>query len=310
MPFGRVLFEPVRSADPPIISGHRRRQRFERVLRGDPGGDLLGGGGELLLEAANGGGERSLRQVAREPALELGALVGREAGDPLAPRRGAGRAALARPRARRARISAGTSKGGDVQPSRSRAPLISSAPSGEPWPLSVPALVGAPNPMVVRQAIRLGRSDDFAHAMAAAIASGSWPSTRDGVPAARLEALELVDRIRQRQRAVDRDAVVVEQHDQLGEPQVAGERDRLLADAFHEVAVGGQHEGVVIDHSRRRIPPRDAAPRSPCRPHCRGPGRAARWWSRRRAYGRIPGARRVIAPSWRKRLISSIVIAS
>ena len=29
--------------------------------------------------------------------------------------------------------------------------------------------------------------------------------------------------------------------------QVAGERDRLLADAFHQIAVGGEHIGVVID---------------------------------------------------------------
>ena len=56
-------------------------------------------------------------------------------------------------------MSAGTSKGGEVQPSRSRAALISSAPRGEPWAFSVPALVGAPKPMVVRQAIRVGRSE-------------------------------------------------------------------------------------------------------------------------------------------------------
>ena len=29
---------------------------------------------------------------------------------------------------------------------------------------------------------------------------------------------------------------------------MAGERDRLLADAFHQVAVGGDHVGLVIDH--------------------------------------------------------------
>jgi hypothetical protein len=32
-------------------------------------------------------------------------------------------------------------------------------------------------------------------------------------PARRLEPLRLVDRVRQRERAVDRDAVIVEQHD-------------------------------------------------------------------------------------------------
>ena len=66
-------------------------------------------------------------------------------------------------------------------------------------------------------------------------------------PAGGLEALHLVDGVRERRRPVDRDAVVVEQHDQLFQLEVAGERDRLLADAFHQVAVGGEHIGVVID---------------------------------------------------------------
>ena len=51
----------------------------------------------------------------------------------------------------------------------------------------------------------------------------------------------------ERQRAVDRNAVVVEQHDQPVELEMAGERDRFLADAFHQVAVGGEHVGLVID---------------------------------------------------------------
>ena len=38
----------------------------------------------------------------------------------------------------------GTSKGGYDQPSLSRAPLISPAPSGEPWVAAEPCLVGAP----------------------------------------------------------------------------------------------------------------------------------------------------------------------
>ena len=42
------------------------------------------------------------------------------------------------------RMSAGTSNGASVQPSFSRAPLISSAPSGEPCDVDLPALVGAP----------------------------------------------------------------------------------------------------------------------------------------------------------------------
>ena len=67
------------------------------------------------------------------------------------------------------------------------------------------------------------------------------------IPAAGFEPLELVDRIRQRQRPVDGNAVVVEQHREPRQPQMARERDRLLADAFHEVAIGGDDIGAVID---------------------------------------------------------------
>ncbi len=66
-------------------------------------------------------------------------------------------------------------------------------------------------------------------------------------PAGRLEPLHLVDRVGQRQRAVDGDAVVVEQHHELVQLEVSGQRDRLLADAFHQVAVGREHIGVVVD---------------------------------------------------------------
>jgi hypothetical protein len=68
-----------------------------------------------------------------------------------------------------------------------------------------------------------------------------------GAPAIGLEALHLVGRVGERQRAVDRDAVVVPQDDQAAELQMPGERGRLVADALHEVAVGGEHVGVVVD---------------------------------------------------------------
>ena len=69
-----------------------------------------------------------------------------------------------------------------------------------------------------------------------------------GRPAGGLEALHLVDRIGDRGRAVDRDAVVVIQHDQLVQLPVPGHRDRFLRHAFHQVAVGGEHVGVMPDH--------------------------------------------------------------
>ena len=68
-----------------------------------------------------------------------------------------------------------------------------------------------------------------------------------GAPSCRLEALHLIDRVRHGQRPVDRDAIVIEQHDQLVQLLVPCQRDGFLADAFHQVAVGGQHIGVVVD---------------------------------------------------------------
>ena len=68
-----------------------------------------------------------------------------------------------------------------------------------------------------------------------------------GVPAAGLETGDLVVGNRERGRAVDGDPVVVEQHDQLGKPEMAGQRDRFVADAFHQTAVAGEHVGEMID---------------------------------------------------------------
>ena len=68
-----------------------------------------------------------------------------------------------------------------------------------------------------------------------------------GRPACRFEPLDLVDGVSERRRPVDRDAVVVIEHDQFVELPVPGQRDRFLRYAFHQVAVGGEHVGVVAD---------------------------------------------------------------
>ncbi len=47
--------------------------------------------------------------------------------------------------------------------------------------------------------------------------------------------------------AVDRDVVVVVDGDQLAEPEVAGQRGRLVGDALHQAAVAGDHVGVMVD---------------------------------------------------------------
>jgi hypothetical protein len=41
--------------------------------------------------------------------------------------------------------------------------------------------------------------------------------------------------------------VVVVEHHQLAEPQMAGEAGRLRGDALLQVAVRGDHEGAVVD---------------------------------------------------------------
>ena len=62
-----------------------------------------------------------------------------------------------------------------------------------------------------------------------------------------LEARHLVDTVGQRDRTIDGDAVVVVQEDQLRQPVMSRERERFMADAFHQVTVGTQHIGIVID---------------------------------------------------------------
>ncbi len=125
-------------------------------------------------------------------------------------------------------------------PARRASPLISSAPSGEPCAEDLPALVGAPKPMVVRQAIITGLSDDCALVSAVGDLFVIVAIDAPRRPAGGFEALHLIDRVGERQRAVDRNTVIIEQHDQSVELEMAGKRDGFLRDAFHQVAVGGR----------------------------------------------------------------------
>ena len=73
------------------------------------------------------------------------------------------------------------------------------------------------------------------------------------VPALRLEALPpVLDRERERGRAVDRDAVVVVEVDELGEAVLARERGGLVRDSLHQVAVGADAIDAVVDDLRVR----------------------------------------------------------
>jgi hypothetical protein len=68
------------------------------------------------------------------------------------------------------------------------------------------------------------------------------------VPAVGLEPRALVLLVeREGGRAVDRDAVVVVEEDDLPEPERARERGGLLAHTLHEVAVGGDRVDMVVD---------------------------------------------------------------
>ena len=76
------------------------------------------------------------------------------------------------------------------------------------------------------------------------------------MPAGGGETRDLVRRGRKARRPVDRDGIVVPEQDQLCELQMSGEVDRLMADAFHQAAVAGEHIGEMIDElvakARRR----------------------------------------------------------
>ena len=202
-------------------------------------------------------GKRRHRQLAGNPAIELGALRRRQAREPLLPGEARRPAALSRRAPCRGNL---------------RRHLEWRRPPAEPRAGALD-LIGAQRRAMGLFRSRLGRGaepDRGAAGDQGRLVGAFRPCDGGGdrfgivavdpgrVPAGRLEASWLVDRIGQRQRPVDRNAVVVEQNDQLGEAQMTGKRDGLLADALHQVAVGGQHEGVVIDdvgaELRRQMP--------------------------------------------------------
>ncbi len=81
----RVLLEPVRSAEPPIISGTAGTSASSANSEAERVAMSFGVDGERLLERGNRAGERLRRQVAAHAALEFGALGGIERGQALVP---------------------------------------------------------------------------------------------------------------------------------------------------------------------------------------------------------------------------------
>ena len=82
--------------------------------------------------------------------------------------------------------------------------------------------------------------------MAAAHRVGIVAIDARSVPAGGLEAPPCVIGAGEAGGAVDGDVVGIVEHDQAVELQVAGKRDRLLTDAFHQAAVAADDVGVVV----------------------------------------------------------------
>jgi len=99
--------------------------------------------------------------------------------------------------------------------------------------------------------------------------------------------------------AVDRDVVVVVEHDQLAELLVAGQRGGLAGDAFHHAAVTGERVGEVID-DRGAVTVEGGPQEALGERHADGVGKALTQRAGRRLYpGRVAVlgmARRLAAP--------------
>ena len=78
------------------------------------------------------------------------------------------------------------------------------------------------------------------------------------MPAVGVEALGHVVVVGQLGRTVDGDVVVVVDVDEPPQPQMAGERCRLVADPLHQVAVAAEDEGVVVDELGAEAGPQPA----------------------------------------------------
>ena len=120
------------------------------------------------------------------------------------------------------------------------------------------------------------------------------------VPAVRLEALRRVVVEPLDHLAVDRDAVVVVEHDELAELEGAGQRTGFVRDAFHEAAVADEAVGVVID-DRQAFAVELAGQQFFGQRHADRVGQAlaqrTRWWSRCRCPDRARDDPRCASPA-------------
>ena len=296
------MFEPVRSAEPPISSRQLRAERFERRLRCLARGHARrrrprlarsrrrrargqSAGRSPFMRRSNSAASSGCARVARERAFHSASQHRRRASRAIP-----GRTDVVRNLERR------------ILPAErlARAAATSSAPSAAPCVASVPCLFGAPQPMIVLQQISDGRSVcACAPSIAACDRVGIVAvDVRHHVPAVGLEALRRVVGEPALDLAVDRDAVVVvEARSACRASSVPASEQASCEMPSIRQPSPTKHVGVVVDDRvtvavelRRRAVSR----RAPCRPRWRGPGRAARWWSRCRASDRAPDDPRVL----------------
>ena len=166
-----VLFEPARSAEPPMTSGRASASCWItasdclRVATAEPGSN---DGGSSATSLGDHQRSNSATRSGSDPAASS-----------TRPSHST-RAAMPRSIAERKNsyTSSGTANGGSSHPMPSLVAAISSAPSGEPCAFAVSTLVGAPKPMWVLHEMMVGRSASAcASSMASAIAGRSCPST-------------------------------------------------------------------------------------------------------------------------------------
>ena len=173
-----VRLEPVRSAEPPSISGRAAVKASSascEALREATVSALAWAAtaASTVTCAKLRGSSPFMRRLNSAASSGMGGAVGGEALVPF------GLRASPLARASQSRYtSGGTVKGSCGQPMASRVSLTSSSPSASPWALAVLARFGLPLPMCVFATMSVGRSAlRLASAMARSIASTSWPST-------------------------------------------------------------------------------------------------------------------------------------
>ena len=228
---------------------HQRRQGVERPLRTMAGGDALGLGVDGRQHLGGFSGE-ILGQATVDAALELGGLVREggavavEQGLPLLLPLGAGIAT----------VPGGAHVGGDFE--RAGGDAQRGAGGGD-FGVAERIAVHAGGVLAVGRALAddraaadqrrlfglgLGLLDRLVQRLdVMAVDAGNH------VPAIGFEALGRVVAEPVGDAAVDGDAVVVPEGDQLVELPGAGQRAGLVRDAFHEAAVADEGVGVVVD---------------------------------------------------------------